>query len=579
MSLLRYRLVTYFLMWAALPNLLLAQDWPQWGGSSLRNNTPFGTNIPTFWNVGDFDRRTGRWIPDEAENIKWVARLGSQTYGNPVIADGRIYVGTNNGAGYLERYPPKVDLGCMLCFREADGAFQWQYSSEKLATGRVHDWPLQGICSAPLVEGKRMWFVSNRGEVVCLDTEGFYDDEDDGMKDVLPAADLREADVVWKFDMMKKLGVSQHNMANCYITSWGNRLFVCTSNGVDSSHLNIPAPDAPSFVALDKHSGRVLWTDNSPGMNILHGQWSAPAVAELGGVPQVIFPAGDGWVYSFRADRWKQGKPELLWKFDGNPKESKWILGGRGTRNNIIAIPVIYDGLVYVVMGQDPEHGEGAGHLWCIDPTKRGDVSPELAMKIEGDERVAIQHRRYQAVTKEDGEIAVANLTSAVVWHYDRVDHNGDGQFSFEEEFHRGLGSVAIKNDLLFVTDFSGIVHCLNAKTGQVHWTCDLLAASWGSPLIVADHVYIGDEDGDIAVFPLSADITEAAALADADIEPGGIRSFVYHSVEPNMGNSVYSTPVVANNVLYIANKSHLFAIAEPVEPPTTDDVSEGGVQ
>jgi hypothetical protein len=31
-----------------------------------------------------------------------------------------------------------------------------------------------------------------------------------------------------------------------------------------------------------------------------------------------------------------------------------------------------------------------------------------------------------------------------------------------------------------------------------------------------------------------------------------------------NMGNSVYSTPIVANNVLYIANKSTLFAIQAP---------------
>ncbi len=58
-----------------------------------------------------------------------------------------------------------------------------------------------------------------------------------------------------------------------------------------------------------------------------------------------------------------------------------WILGGSGTRNNIIATPVIYDGLVYVAVGQDPEHGEGIGHLWCIDPTKRGDVSPTLAVQ------------------------------------------------------------------------------------------------------------------------------------------------------------------------------------------------------
>jgi hypothetical protein len=31
-----------------------------------------------------------------------------------------------------------------------------------------------------------------------------------------------------------------------------------------------------------------------------------------------------------------------------------------------------------------------------------------------------------------------------------------------------------------------------------------------------------------------------------------------------SLGNAVYSTPVVANNVLYISNKDHLFAIQAP---------------
>ena len=64
---------------------------------------------------------------------------------------------------------------------------------------------------------------------------------------------------------------------------------------------------------------------------------------------------------------------------------------------------------------------------------------------------------------------------------------------------------------------------------------------SWASPLIVDGKVYIGDEDGDICVFELSATQNKLAEI--------------------NMQSSVYSTPVVANNVLFIANKDHLFAI------------------
>ncbi len=612
-------------------------SWAQWGGTSYRNNVPVGENIPTSWAVGSFDRRTGEWNSEGSENIKWVARVGSQTYGNPVVAGGRVYVGTNNSAGYLPRYHARIDLGCLLCFSEKDGSILWQHSSEKLSTGRVHDWPLQGICCAPLVEGERLWFVSSRGEVVCLDTEGYYDGEDDGsiqeerarlfdirkgddpatdtfgpavealaggsvneqlrasfasagmelpadvkvstqtegkawlleaqvaksMRQVelkvigpklsvfkiVTADDLNEADTVWKFNMMADLKVSQHNMCSCSVTAMGDILFVNTSNGLDESHINLPSPDAPTFVAMNKNTGEVYWSDKSPGANILHGQWSSPTVGILGDVPQAIFGGGDGWVYSFKADEGKDGVPELLWKFDANPKESKWVLGGRGTRNNIIATPVIYKGMVYVAVGQDPEHGEGVGHLWCLDPTRRGDVSPELAVKVGTTD--IIEHRRLQAVIAEEGEAAIDNENSAVIWHYSAYDQDGDGEIGFEEQMHRSCGTVAIKDDILYIADFSGLFHCLDAITGKVHWTYDMLAAAWGSPLIVEGHVYIGDEDGDISIFPLSAD--KEVALKDG-FEPG--------VGEINMKNSVYSTPIVANNVLFICNKTHLFAIS-----------------
>lgn len=618
--------------------LSAGKEWPQWGGTRIRNNVPNVKNLPESWNVGKFDRRTGEWDDADAENIRWFAELGSQTYGNPVVADGKVFVGTNNGAGYLKRYPASVDLGCMLAFDEASGDFLWQHSSEKLITGRVHDWPLQGLCCASLIEGDRMWFVTSRGEVRCVDTEGFHDDEDDGVVDPEPArvADLldggdssdfedtlkllgdgelsdplrqllqdadseagddvkvesvtankawkatgtfagvqrdlsikligpkisvfktlgvddkREADVVWVFNMMNELGVSQHNMCSCSVTSYGDLLFVNTSNGMDESHINLPAPDAPSFICMDKNTGKVLWTNGSPAGNILHGQWSSPTVEVFDGVPQVLFAGGDGVLYSFRADGGKDGKPEELWQFDCNPKTSKWVLGGEGTRNNLIATPVAYDGLVYIAVGQDPEHGEGEGHLWCIDPTKRGDVSPQLAVKIEGSKRTPIPRKRIQAVEPEKGEAAVDNPNSAAVWHYSQLDQNEDGEVDFEEEMHRSCGTVAIKDNVLYIADFSGLLHCLDAKGSPdgkpiVHFTYDMFAQSWGSPLIADGRVYIGDEDGDVSVFEFGPDNKEP-------IE------------EINMGSSVYSTPVAADGTIFISTKDKLFAIGVPKE-------------
>ncbi len=688
-------------------------DWPQWGGDSQRNNTPIATNVPDDWQVGKLDRATGEWDNSQARHIKWVAPVGSQTYGNPVVADGQLYVGTNNSHGYLARYPGNIDLGCLLALSAEDGRFLWQDSSEKLSTGRVHDWPLQGICCAPYVQGDRLWYVSSRGEVVCLDTRGFHDDEDDGpiqggvanlfkvppmahdgldatrlpeaieatlqahghtvgdrwrvqveeagkswivslrrdrqkqffrvqhqddqlvisnegigrtlenaepdaeatdaasntitipidlssglangtagatLRNLLKARgvdlpkdvtiesetpnqwnisaklngsvrkivirrqgpnlvgyrlttidDKEEADRVWVYNMMQELGVSQHNMCSCSITGYGDILFVNTSNGVDESHKNIPSVKAPSFIAMDKNSGKVLWTDGSPGPNILHGQWSSPSVGILGGVAQVIFAGGDGWVYSFQADAGENGKPTLLWKFDANPKESEWILNGNGTRNNIIATPVLYKDRVYVAVGQDPEHGPGEGHLWCIDPTLRGDISSHLVVNID-DRKTIVPPRRLKAMEETQGEVSIDNPNSGVVWHYDKVDQNGDGEFEVPETMNRSCGTVAIKDDILFIADFSGIFHCLDAMTGKVHWTYDMFGCAWGSPLIVDGKVMIGDEDGEVAIFKFSKEPQEPYAEID-------------------MLNSVYSTPIIANNVLYISNKTHVFAI------------------
>ena len=652
-----------------------AGDWPQWGGNGYRNNVPVAKNIPISWNPGRIDRKTGKWLSEthdnnkwispQAQNIKWVANLGSQTYGNPVVGGGKIVVGTNNGAGYVKRFPYSVDLGCLLCFNEADGSFLWQHSSEKLPTGRVHDWPLLGICSSALIEGDRLWFVTSRGEVRCLDLDGFHDGTDDGRPEkeepaklfemlkaedpaedkvapiaaaldagklpddlrgrfaaagsdlpaevavkadaaakgpakrwtfqaqvgpsqrdfiitlagprlaafkILTPDDKEEADVIWVFDMMKTLGTSQHNMCSCSVTALGDILFVNTGNGLDEQHTTAPNPGAPSFVAMNKNTGEVYWTDNSPGINILHGQWSSPAVAVIGGVPQVIFGGGDGWVHSFKADKGKDGKPELLWVFDANPKTAVLELGGHGTKNDIIGTPVVYKDRVYFATGQDPEHGEGVGILWCIDATKRGDISESIVVN-RADPEKPIPVKRIQSCVQADGDVEKPNPNSGVVWKYSEYDINGDGKIDeFYESFHRSIASVAIKSDILFCPDFSGLVHCVDANTGKVHWTYDMLAASWGSPLIVGDYVYVGDEDGDISVFKFSADPKEAMKEVEGKLVP--LNADVESGDVVNMLNAVYSTPIVANGVLYIGNKDHLFAIAAGSE---SDKPATGG--
>src|SRR4029453_10238858 len=139
---------------------------------------------------------------------KWGADLGSQSYGGPGVGGGKVFVGTNNEG--LRNPKLTGDRGVMMAFDASDGKFLWQAAHPKLSAGRVNDWPLQGICSTPAVEGDRMYYVSNRCELVCLDTEGFRDGENDGpFTGETDKSDI-DADVVWTLNMIDELDVFPH---------------------------------------------------------------------------------------------------------------------------------------------------------------------------------------------------------------------------------------------------------------------------------------------------------------------------------------------------------------------------------
>jgi outer membrane protein assembly factor BamB len=446
-------------------------SWPMWGGTPDRNQVSNMKNVPAEWDV------------KTKKNIKWVAELGSQSYGNPVVAGGMVFVGTNNE---LLRDPKQGgDRGVLMAFRESDGQFLWQHTHPKLEAGRANDWPFQGVASSPLVEGEHLYYVSNRGVVHALDIQGFRDNnENDGPFKDEKLTGQNDADIIWTFDMIEEVGSYPHNLSNSSPVIAGDLIFLSTSNGQDESHVHIPSPRAPSVIALNKTTGKLVWEDNSVEDRILHGQWSTPAVGTIGGVLQVVSAQGDGWVRGYEAQSGKK-----LWEFDTNPKESVWPR----TRNELIATPVIYQDVVYIANGQDPEHGEGVGHMYAIDGTKRGDITK-----------------------------------SGQIWHFDKI--------------RRSISTAAIADGLLYVSDFSGYLHCLDVKTGQEYWNHDLLAAVWASPFLIDGKVYLGDEDGDMVVL---AHGKEKKVLA-----------------EMNMGSAVYGTIVPANGVLFINNRSQLFAIA-----------------
>jgi outer membrane protein assembly factor BamB len=449
----------------------LSADWPMWGGTPSRNMVSPLKGMPSQWDV-----KSGK-------NVKWMAALGSQSYGNPVVAGGMVLVGTNNEA--LRDPKQGGDRGVLMAFRESDGEFMWQATFEKLASGRANDWPFQGIASSPLVVGEVAYFTSNRGQIVAADLQGFHDKENDGAVKDEKLTGITDPDIIWIFDMIEEVGAFPHNLANCSPALHGDLLFCSTGNGQDESHVNIPSPKAPSIIALNRTTGKLVWEDNSVEDRILHGQWSAPSVGRIGDVVQVVHGQGDGWIRGYEAETGKK-----LWEFDTNPKDAVWPK----TRNELISTPVIVDNVVYVANGQDPEHGEGVGHAYAIDATKRGDITK-----------------------------------TGLIWHYDKI--------------RRSISTASVYEGIVYMADFSGFLHALDAKTGKPLWTHDMFAAVWSSPLIVDGKLYLGDEDGDVVV-----------------MQPGREMKIIS---EMNMGSSVYSTVVPANGALYLMNRNQLWALAE----------------
>jgi outer membrane protein assembly factor BamB len=143
------------------------------------------------------------------------------------------------------------------------------------------------------------------------------------------------------------------------------------------------------------------------------------------------------------------------------------------------------------------------GRLLCIDPSKQGDVTK-----------------------------------SALVWDYKGIK--------------RSISTVSIdpNNGLLFIADFSGFVHCLDAESGKLHWTHDMQAHMWGSTLVADGKVYVGDEDGDFVILESSK---EKRVLQ-----------------ESNLGAPIYSTPIVANGLMYVGTQTHLYVFGEGATPVQT---------
>lgn len=499
----------------SLPAVAGESDWPQWGRQPSKNMVAGPMKLPLTFQAGQFIGATDKIDMATTENVRWIAKLGSQSYGNPTVADGRVYVGTNNDSPRDARF---VGDRCVVyCFDEKSGEMLWMYNIPKMGTGKVSDWEFLGICSSPTVDGERVYFVNNLCEVVCVDARGMANGND-GMQDEAqyyagkgkPAVELSpsDADVIWTLNMIDECGVFPHNITSSSVLVVGDHLWVSTSNGVDYGHVETPAPHAPCLLLVDKNTGELLGEEASGlSQRIFHGNWTSPGYLRTQGDEMCIFGGPDGWVYAFdpvpKNDEEGYSILQERWRFDANPpqyreKDGKVLkYATREGPSEVLGTPVEYGGRVYALIGQDPEHGEGVGNLVCIDPSGKGDVTATHA-----------------------------------VWSFSGIN--------------RSISTPSIIDDLLFVADYSGFIYCLDANTGELLWKHDTMAHIWGSTLVADGRVFVGNEDGYLTVIPARRELDKESV------------------VEIDMGSPMYSSPIAANGSLYMASHTHLFAFGDP---------------
>ena len=508
------------LFWALTAYPAAGSDWPQWGGSDGRNMVSDERGLPERFVAGQKSPDSSGIDLATTENVVWATNLGTMTCASPAVAGGRIFIGAC-----------RRDEGAMLCLSEKTGAVLWQWNAPpkeapKTVNGQTfwfHLWPgALGVCSSPAVDGERVYFVSHRCEVVCLDVHG------SGAAGNLRAT-ATAAKELWSFDMWA-LGVRPSDACSSSVLVYGDLVYACTSNGVDRNSLSTmhselckpPAPLAPSLIALDKRTGRLAAVDDEQiGTRLLHGQWSSPSLGRVGDKTLVFFGAGDGVCYAFEALAAVPERPiklKKVWSFDCNPPEYKqfgtldpishYCLGDcrradtLNAKNDgsfagmseIVATPVFYKNRVYVALGRDPEHGRGRGALWCIDATKIGDIT-----------------------------------ASGKIWCYRGLD--------------RTLSTVAIADGLLYVGDVAGRLHCLDAETGRCYWVYEAKAETWGSPLAADGKIY----------FPTQKCLWVLAA---------GKQLKVHDKI--TVGAPIWATPVAANGRLYVASTRYLWAVQSP---------------
>lgn len=494
-------IITCFLFFTFHTSLAQGHDAPQWGEKLTRNMVSQETGLPTAFNI-----ETGK-------NIKWVVPVGSNNYATPVIAKGKVLIGANNADLRDPRH--EGDRGTLLCLNESDGSLCWQLIVPRIEGDRHNDWPMIGICSPPTVEENRVYVLTSRSEVLCLDLNGQADGNDgtfqgEGWYMALSGqfpykVAPKDADILWSYDLKLELGLCPHDSPHASILLDGDFLYLNTCNGVNFKHLETTALNAPSLIALDKKTGRLVARDNENfGPKTFHSAWSSPSMGVVNGQKLLFFAGPDGTMYAFEALSPTGSRDQVrmftkVWQFDCDPTAPKqdihkYLKNKTEGPSVTYGMPVFYKNRIYLTVGGDIWWGKNKAWLKCIDATQKGDITG-----------------------------------SGEIWSYPLDQPSGS--------------TPAIFDGLVYITDCNKNLHCIDAENGKSQWAHKLKMDSWSSALVADKKVYVGSRGNDFWI-----------------LEAGKILKVLDTQI---LDSPIHSTPVAANGILYISTMNKLYAIKQ----------------
>src|SRR5579883_1216205 len=216
-----------------------AEDWPQWRGPN-RDGVWAETGIV-------------RSFPPDGLQARWQAKVGPG-WSSPAVAKGRVYLADS------ELNKPKAKER-VHCFEEATGKTLWTFSYN--VTYPEWAFPERGPTATPIVQGRKLYTVGNKGDLHCFDA--------------------LKGGVLWQRNIEKVYDVQEFAF-NASPLIEGNHLILCIGS--------YPGTQPSSVLALDKNSGKEIWKVSTGGLTN-----SSPVVIDAGAKRQLIAWAQDG-VYS-----------------------------------------------------------------------------------------------------------------------------------------------------------------------------------------------------------------------------------------------------------------------------------------